>query len=122
MGHYDRNTSGWKVSEYSGVRSEEYQGRSQLPTLSLIEQSVTILKGAAQYLVRAYVRLGSPLILYPFEVVEIVPVDCPQQFRWRVPAGSVTLSVPSANDWPSTCDGCLKNWAMAFVGTSAAAA
>ena len=122
MSHSTIRSSVWGGSEHSELSSSSSQQLTRLPTHDLVEQSTTVVRDGAQYLIRAYIRLGSPLTLYPFEIVQIVPVGHDQQYRWRVPAGSLSLTVDWLAEWLPACEERLKNWAAAFVGAEAAAA
>jgi len=116
MTHYARTSAIWNSSKCLEVSSTKGQGRARLPTHDLIEQ-VTTYTDKTKYLIRVYVRLGSPITLYPFQITEIVSITSNKQLRWRFPAGSVKLTAISTVDNFRDCDSCIKRWAAAFLNS-----
>jgi hypothetical protein len=114
MRNSSARVANFKRCAHSELAPLKGQRTARLPTLDLVEQSTTAYIGKVQYLIRAYIQLKAPINVFPFEITQIVPFGCKQQFRWRVPAGSVKLYVAAADNFRAS-DMCLKNWASAFL-------
>jgi hypothetical protein len=87
------------------------------PSNGTFVEQTTYIGASTRYLVRAHVDIGPPLILHPFEIVEIGAFGRKPGYRWRVCPRVCTLFAPRPLLTFSDAEAHLKQWAEAHVSS-----
>jgi hypothetical protein len=87
------------------------------PSNGISVEQTTHVGTSTRYLVRAHLDLGPPIIIHPFEIVEIGALGRKPGFRWRVGHRVCTLFAQAPLYSIADAETYLKEWADAYIAS-----